>query len=96
MRIKDGKGKTAERVFLISASVLTLALLFYVVWLIRTLVTKSDLVFSVDTKVGVGVKAFDFAGYEKLMGPSTSTTAAAVASSTVNAASSTTATSTTQ
>ncbi len=69
MRIKDGKGKTTELVFLITASVLTVALILYVLWLIRTLVAKSDKVFTIDTNASAGAPAFDFAAYEKLMGP---------------------------
>ncbi len=69
MRIKDGKGKKVELVFLISAGVLTLALIAYVLWLVQTLVVKSNSVFAIDLKSTEGVPTFDFAGYEKLLGP---------------------------
>jgi hypothetical protein len=92
MRIKDGKGKKAELVFLISAGILTLALIAYVLWLVQTLVVKSNSVFKIDLKSSEGVPTFDFAGYEKLLGPippAATSSVVGVASSTVAKATST-------
>ena len=69
MRIKDGKGKTTERIYMISATVLTLGLLIYAVWLVNNLVKKSHDAFSFSGAGGSNVPTFDFAKYEKLMGP---------------------------
>lgn len=75
MRIKDGKGKITERIFLISASVLTIALLVYVVWLVRHMVQKSEAVFSIENSTASNVPTFNFAKYEKLFGPISTSTA---------------------
>lgn len=84
MRIKDGKGKTTERIYVISASVLTLALISYLIFLVSSLVKKSNAVFSITGSNTAAVQTFDFEKYYQLTGTSSST-----ASSTQKAASST-------
>jgi len=74
MRIKDGKGKTIETVFLVTAAVLTIALLTYLIWLIRHLVNRADNVFDFSGNASVSAPAFNFAKYEELVGPIETTT----------------------
>ena len=68
MRIKDGKGKKTELVFLITAGVLTLALIVYLVWLVQVLVAKSDEVFTVSAR-NPKIPVFNFEKYEKIVAP---------------------------
>jgi hypothetical protein len=70
MRIKDTKGKTNEMVFLIVATILTGALLWYGVLLVRHLVVRADSVFTIDLGGGGGVPTFHFQQYDKLLGVS--------------------------
>jgi hypothetical protein len=67
MRIKDTKGKTHEMIFLVAATILTGALLWYGVWLVRHLVVKADTVFTIELGGGAGVPTFNFVQYDKLM-----------------------------
>ena len=87
MRIKDGRGKTTERIYMISATVLTLGLLIYAVWLVNDLVKKSHDAFSFSGVGGGNVPTFDFAKYEQLMGPinPASTTPATTTATSTNA-----------
>lgn len=82
MRIKDGKGKKTELVFLITAGVFTLALIIYLVWLVQVLVAKSDEVFTVSAR-NPKIPVFNFDKYDRVVSPliGTSPIASSTASS---------------
>lgn len=90
MRLKDTKGKTIERVFILAASVLTLAVLVYLIFLVRSIAGKADRVFDITERESSRVVGFDFARYNRIMGIIASSTP----SSTIQSASSTVSSST--
>lgn len=81
MRIKDNKGKKIETIFLISASIITIALVAYVITLVRRVVARADVVFQIDQNVTSGIPVFNFDKYEKLFGPISSSTASSTTAS---------------
>lgn len=66
MRIKDGKGKKTELIFLIIASTLTIFLLAYLIWLVRHLVQKANNVFSINIQDTSSIPTFHFKKYDEL------------------------------
>lgn len=68
MRVKDGKGKKTELTFLIIATVLTIVLLAYLIWLVRHLVQKANTVFSINLQDTSSIPTFNFKKYDELFG----------------------------
>jgi len=66
MRIKDGRGKKIELIFLIIATTLTIFLLAYLIWLVQHLVEKADAVFSLGVKDSTAIPTYNFAKYEEI------------------------------
>ncbi len=66
MRIKDGKGKKTEMIFLIIAATLTVFLLAYLVWLVQHLVQKANIVFSINLQDTSSIPTFHFKKYDEL------------------------------
>jgi hypothetical protein len=73
MRIKDGKGKKTELIFLIIAATLTVFLLAYLMWLVQHLVQKANNVFSITVQDTSGIPTFHFKRYDELFKTASST-----------------------
>lgn len=68
MRIKDGKGQKKEVLYVAAASVLTVLLLAYLIYLTSHLVQTSQEVFSTDQGTTPAIPGFNFKKYDQVVG----------------------------